>query len=57
MEMKEFEEMCRYYAEGAKEIEWVIATMLQLEYGEKPMCYNEKRTAEYLNGRDHMSDV
>jgi hypothetical protein len=50
IKMKEFEKMCRHYAEGAKDIEWVIATMLQFEYG-------AKRTTEYLNRRDHVGEV
>jgi hypothetical protein len=31
---EEFERMVRHYAEGARDIEWLVATCLQYEFGD-----------------------
>jgi hypothetical protein len=34
MEPKEYERMIRHYAEGARDIEWIVATCMQYEFGD-----------------------
>ena len=41
IKIEHFDVMCRHNAKGAYNIEWVIATMLTLKYG-------DKRTREYM---------
>jgi len=34
-EMIEYERMIRHYAEGARDIEWIVATCMQYEFGDE----------------------